>query len=63
MPSTVFGVGCQFYTSVNNFLSPALTGQLSADYAIKQFKQEMGMEAPAEPAAADKTLGKKVGVQ
>jgi phage shock protein A len=38
--------------------------KIRAQEMLKQFKQEMGMEAPAaEPAAGDKTLGKKVGVQ
>jgi phage shock protein A len=38
--------------------------KIRAQEMLKQFKQEMGMEAPAsEPAGADKTLGKKVGVQ
>ncbi len=40
-PSAVFGVGGPVYTSINNFLTPALTGQLSVDDAIKQFKQEI----------------------
>jgi phage shock protein A len=37
--------------------------KIRAQELLKHFKQEMGMEAPSEPAAADKTLGKKVGVQ
>lgn len=38
--------------------------KIRAQEMLKQFKQEMGMESPAaEPAAGDKTLGKKVGVQ
>jgi phage shock protein A len=38
--------------------------KLRAQEMLKQFKQEMGMEAPAaSPEGGDKTLGKKVGVQ
>jgi len=38
--------------------------KIRAQELLKQFKQEMGMEAPAgAPEGGDKTLGKKVGVQ
>ena len=38
--------------------------KIRANELLKQFKQEMGLEAPAgAEAASDKTLGKKVGVQ
>ncbi len=39
--------------------------KIRAGELLKQFKQEMGLEAPAggEAAGGDKTLGKKVGVQ
>src|SRR5437870_162977 len=37
--------------------------KIRAQELLKQFKQEMGMEAPAETGGGDKTLGKKVGVQ
>jgi phage shock protein A len=38
--------------------------KIRANELLKQFKQEMGMEAPtAETGGGDKTLGKKVGVQ
>ncbi|HYV65029.1 MAG TPA: PspA/IM30 family protein [Myxococcales bacterium] len=39
--------------------------KIRANELLKQFKQEMGLEAPAggEAAGGDKTLGKKVGVQ
>jgi hypothetical protein len=38
--------------------------KIRAGELLKQFKQEMGLEAPASgEAASDKTLGKKVGVQ
>jgi phage shock protein A len=39
--------------------------KIRAKELLKQFKQEMGLEAPAggEAAGGDKTLGKKVGVQ
>jgi phage shock protein A len=38
--------------------------KIRANELLKQFKQEMGMEAPAaESGGGDKTLGKKVGVQ
>src|SRR5438552_6424885 len=39
--------------------------KIRASELLKQFKQEMGLEAPAggEGAGGDKTLGKKVGVQ
>ena len=38
--------------------------KIRAGELLKQFKQEMGLEAPAgEAASGDKTLGKKVGVQ
>jgi phage shock protein A len=38
--------------------------KIRANELLKQFKQEMGMEAPATDAGGgDKTLGKKVGVQ
>jgi len=39
--------------------------KIRASELLKQFKQEMGLEAPAggETAGGDKTLGKKVGVQ
>jgi phage shock protein A len=39
--------------------------KIRASELLKQFKQEMGLEAPAggEAAGGDKTLGKKVGVQ
>ena len=38
--------------------------KIRAQELLKQFKQEMGMEAPAGAAeGGDKTLGKKVGVQ
>ena len=38
--------------------------KIRANELLKQFKQEMGMEAagPADATAGDKTLGKKVGV-
>jgi phage shock protein A len=38
--------------------------KIRANELLKQFKQEMGLEAPAGgEAASDKTIGKKVGVQ
>ena len=39
--------------------------KIRASELLKQFKQEMGLEAPSggEAAGGDKTLGKKVGVQ
>ena len=38
--------------------------KIRASELLKQFKQEMGLEAPGgEAAGGDKTLGKKVGVQ
>jgi hypothetical protein len=37
--------------------------KIRAGELLKQFKQEMGLEAPAETGGGDKTLGKKVGVQ
>src|SRR5205085_3628858 len=38
--------------------------KIRASELLKQFKQEMGLEAPAAgEAASDKTIGKKVGVQ
>jgi len=39
--------------------------KIRAGELLKQFKQEMGLEAPAggEAAGGDKTLGKKIGVQ
>src|SRR5437588_1713700 len=38
--------------------------KIRAGELLKQFKQEMGLEAPAGgEAASDKTIGKKVGVQ
>ena len=37
--------------------------KIRANELLKQFKQEMGMEAPAAEGGGDKTLGKKVGVQ
>jgi phage shock protein A len=37
--------------------------KIRANELLKQFKQEMGMEAPSTDAGGDKTLGKKVGVQ
>src|SRR5229473_539210 len=37
--------------------------KIRASELLKQFKQEMGLEAPGGEAAGDKTLGKKVGVQ
>ncbi|HET6437186.1 MAG TPA: extracellular solute-binding protein [Anaeromyxobacter sp.] len=40
-PSPVFGVGGPVYTSVTNFLTPALTGQMPVSEAIAQFKQEI----------------------
>ena len=37
--------------------------KIRAGELLKQFKQEMGLEAPASGEGGDKTLGKKVGVQ
>ena len=38
--------------------------KIRASELLKQFKQEMGLEAPGgEAAGGDKTLGKKVGIQ
>jgi hypothetical protein len=38
--------------------------KIRAGELLKQFKQEMGLEAPGSgEAASDKTIGKKVGVQ
>ncbi len=37
--------------------------KIRAGELLKQFKQEMGLEAPAETGGGDKTIGKKVGVQ
>ena len=38
--------------------------KIRAGELLKQFKQEMGLEAPASgEAGSDKTIGKKVGVQ
>jgi phage shock protein A len=37
--------------------------KIRAGELLKQFKQEMGLEGPAETGGGDKTLGKKVGVQ
>ena len=40
-PSPVFGVGGPVYTSVTNFMVPALTGQITVADAIAKFKQEV----------------------
>ncbi len=37
--------------------------KIRAGELLKQFKQEMGLEGPAETGGGDKTIGKKVGVQ
>jgi len=37
--------------------------KIRAGELLKQFKQEMGLEGPAETGGGDKTLGKKIGVQ
>ena len=41
-PNTpVFGVGGTIYTAFTNFMTPALTGQISIDDAVSQFKNEV----------------------